>query len=321
MLVMAACGHPAAAPPASPPSAPENHVEARDRAGLVHAAQQALHELAPPDYEQPFAGKRRDRSRATKLLVEACNAGDHPSCWTAFAIAGDVDKAAIGKLVETNCLGGDALSCRALPPWSAWQPLTFPDAPGAMGRSQACDDDRDEAPCDGRALRTECAAGFPKSCVILMLKSPPVVDRDALLARAKLSAPAGCEVGIPGDCNLVLDFADVPSKTAIQERLCELEDSACARVAKNRTAQGQLVQARDLYERACEYGDGALMFCLDLGVAYLEGTYREPVPGRGQALVNWVCAGYAKVTRKTEKVEDRVSECKLANPKVSGLRE
>ena len=25
--------------------------------------------------------------------------------------------------------------------------------------------------------------------------------------------------------------------------------------------------------------------------------------------------------RKTEKVEDRVSECKLANPKVSGLRE
>ena len=46
---------------------------------------------------------------------------------------------------------------------------------------------------------------------------------------------------------------------------------------------------RDSYERSVPvWPREHLAICAGLASSYLDGTYQEPVPGRGQALIDWV---------------------------------
>ena len=130
------CSKPAASPTTAPPPGgdPSNRVESNRVAELVHAAEEALRDETPVDYERPYAKPWSGRSRATKLFGEACDAGDRPSCWKAFSIAAETERPAIAKLLETQCLGEDLLSCRAL---VATPEQQFATAPGAAGRSES----------------------------------------------------------------------------------------------------------------------------------------------------------------------------------------
>lgn len=301
--VLLGCWTPVAPKPTRDP-APSNQVQPDQRAQLVHSAERALSLDSPMDLTLPMAEKPRDRSHTVGLLLEACRAGDHPSCWKALAVAQDTDRPAITKLVEGNCVAGDMLSCRALPDTPVG---AFSGAPGSMGRSEACDD-TESTTCDRKALRTECTAGFPNSCQALMRRSSPEEDRDALMARMFELSAAGCDAWIGPECaRLASHDGDLHQQLAMQ-RSCDLERQ-CGGAAGVLVSQNQLPLARDLYERSCQYrGVG----CERLAVAYLEGKLPEPVKGRGQALIDWWCAGSARVLRKGEKLTERFAECKLA---------
>ncbi|MDB4953734.1 MAG: hypothetical protein JWO36_1303, partial [Myxococcales bacterium] len=78
---------------------------------LVEQAKRELASDWPLDYHRPFA-QPEVVSHAAAAFLDACRAGDHPSCWYALWLG---ERTAAPKLVESNCLAGDQPSCRALP--------------------------------------------------------------------------------------------------------------------------------------------------------------------------------------------------------------
>ena len=61
--------------------------------------------------------------------------------------------------------------------------------------------------------------------------------------------------------------------------------------------RNELIGARDSEERACQYAADSKWICAGLASSYLDGTYQEPVPGRGKALSDWACPKLAKGDR------------------------
>jgi hypothetical protein len=291
MMILAACGRSAAPPPAPPSSRAE---PIRDP---VVAAEAAIRNDMPLDYELPFADRSERRAHRVRTSVAACDAGHKPSCWKALQMAPETERPELAKRVETNCRSGDLMSCRALP---MSPEARYPDLPGAVGRSAPCEEPGPA--CDLTGLRAECTAGFPRSCSALREYE-----------RAESLTAAGCDGWILDECT------PYPADRAEQLRRgakeCELIGS-CNTVGRWALDEGRLVEARDAYERTCQYTEGHFRWkpCLSLGMSYLDHRFPEPVPGRGQALLDWSCHLAEQGLDKGDSIGDLISPCKRMTP-------
>jgi hypothetical protein len=261
------------------------------------------------DYARPFERASVGDSPATGLYLDACRSGRKQACWIAMQIAyQDIivrdPKAAsprssapgrwseAAKLVEANCREGDHASCLALPAAADSFGIVFP-VRGAAGRSAACSGT--ERMCSEPAMREECEAGFWYSCrklsLLLLVQAvetrKPGLEQSsrAALRRSDELASALCTERIANGC-MPIDDAPVDVQLAAKQTWCEL-GRRCSPLADEYLARGNTLGARDAAERGCQF---FLDRCAELGVMYLDGALPEPVPGRGQALVNWVCA-------------------------------
>ena len=243
----------------------------------------ALRDDAPIDYERPFIAKPYDRATTRRRYAEACEHGMPEACIVTAQLAPKDKTGSSFHAVETNCLSGDAMSCRALP--EDEDAPRFPRAPGAMSRSAACQSRGLPSPCSPALLRRECLDGFPMACLRGRDLEKPGEDFWDRWHRLSLSV---CRAGSARDC----DPATKVEPVEAARRLCDLRRDRCDRLAdayaETRDRDGQ----RHALELACEYGNKES--CVELATAYLDHTLDEPMSGRGQALLVWACQALAR---------------------------
>ena len=263
------------------------------------------------DYKRPFDDKPIDRSRAMALYLEACRGGDKPACWIAMEVANADQWRAMALIVEANCKAGDVMSCRALPAPEGTR-HGFPSAPGALGREGDCEFIEEGSSCDRVAMRRECSEGFPASCRAIATSRPYVDDAPALLARAAELVDAGCKQDIISECRIVGSSASEQQREFASSRVCALGRAWCEGIGIRALKRGDMAKARDAYERACQIHDAREAHCAELGEMYLDHKLVEPVPGRGQALVDWACQRILKIVRTRERLDSDFAGCKRA---------
>lgn len=287
----------AAPAPVKPTAAPGPTVAPGPTAELVALRARADRSLAaswPLDYDRPLKAHEADRPATAALYAEACRGGDKQACWIAATLGGW--SPAISAAVHDNCVAGDLLSCRALPrDRSDAVAPAFPEAPGRAGRSVACGRAAEQpgAPaCDLGALRSECTLGFPHSCELASARADPASrDHDALDARQRELARDGCRARIGRECGEQLVGGNAAEEREIDERMCPLERDWCGNLSLLAQDAGDLVRARDLAERVCQYGAAdSANSCVALAGRYLGGELPEPAPRRGEALLTWACS-------------------------------
>ena len=262
-LFVCACG--ASVPPTPTPTRAQRPLVTREQ------ADRALRSDAPLDYERPFREKPVDRSATAQLFHARCDGGDARACIVESELTGSLD------VVAANCRNGDLMSCRALPLDDG--SAKFPDLPGAMSR--AC-----STTCDAATLRQECTDGFAWACFKLG-ENDPSGDGDAMMAKYLKASVEGCRAGISINCGFAGLSKDDLARIDAAKRLCELHLDRCGELATAYMAEHDTKNARDAFERACQYGNTSV--CLELGVKYTGGELTEPVVGRGQALIDWAC--------------------------------
>lgn len=306
VIVLAACG---STPPTTPPSGhPTKGSEVRID-DLLREASEAHAKHLPLDDRAPFEVPPVADARDVTLYLDACHAGDHPACWIAMELALQDAHARVPKefepslssagrdavaMIEQNCRAGDHMSCVALPVEDKPDNLRFPDVPGAVGRSHACQyvwDGTNADRCAGDKLRAECDEGFARSCRAAgqlsdflanrALKSP--APHDDLDKRENELDKEGCRARIVSYCGSATK--DDPDNYFEAATACDLGQH-CSRLAAILLERGKKLEARDAAERGCQFFRDR---CAELGVMYIDGTLPETTPGRGQRLVDFVC--------------------------------
>lgn len=282
LLILAACGGQPASPPAfstTPNPTPPVATSTVTR----ESAERALHDDAPLDFERPFNGKPYDRARTIELFHARCASGDKQACIVEAQLLDD------DATVKANCAAGDVMSCRALPVDE--NKPRFPDLPGEMSRRAECAQFDKAAACDIAVLRKECTDGFPEACNRLMSSKSQPDDVNELAAQVAKLAMQGCRAGIASECAMIGFSRNETDELRSAERLCDLRRDGCAQLSAIYERAHDSTNARDALERACQYdATSAVGSCMHLGLAYLDGNLKEPVVGRGQALLNWACA-------------------------------
>jgi hypothetical protein len=271
-------------------------------------AERALRSDAPLDYDRPFKEKSVARSATTKLFHERCEGGDAQACIVESELSGFDPNGGSLASVAANCRKGDLMSCRALP-LDDGSPR-FADLPGAMSRSNACAT-LDKPTCDAAKLHEECADGFAMACFDLGQHDDSGAG-DALLARYLTLAVEGCRAGIALHCGFAGLSKSERDRLDAAKRLCDLHHDRCGELSSAYAANHDTTNARDALERACQYGNTSA--CLDLGVKYLGQELAEPVPGRGQALIDWACARLAEKPHR-KLMRDQAEKCERATKK------
>lgn len=227
-------------------------------------ANRVLHDDAPLDYKRPLDGKPWNRSATTQLFHDNCKAGDKQACIVEAELVPRDARAAVYAIIGEHCRAGDRMSCRALP------------------RHDSDDD---------KALRKDCDAGFPGACIELAANEPS--DADAISRRAQELAKQGCAAGIALECGMVI--GDIRSA----QRLCDLQRVECEALGILYERQHDLIHAREERERACQYRGHDPWSCIGLGNDYLDHKLEEPIPGRGQALLDYGCREAATANHGT----------------------
>jgi hypothetical protein len=300
-------------PRAEPASKPvQNQVDTTRRQELVARAEQALAQSLPLDFGRPFSDSSAERPATGALFLEACRAGDNPSCWIARDLGGVDTPYHANAIIRANCVAGDLMSCRSLKRDEGLSP----DTPGWAGRIGICAQgspsaDPEQKRCGIADLRRECLAGFPFSCWWLIAATEEQVpDRELVTARLARLAREGCQARIEAECDLILMREPTAAdRLQVAERLCPLVVSSCAVLAKHYLARGELIRARDLAEQSCQYGHDTQR-CRLLGTDYANGVFPEPVTGRGEALLTWAC--------RSDIAKERDDVCKARATKQSG---
>lgn len=318
LLFIIACGSPP--PPAT--EVPHNAPPPQTAAELIARAERANAEHLPLDYARPFERAPVGESPAVKLYLDACQLGDRPACWLAMYLV-DQDHhvrsleihrdsavsprwAEATKLVAANCTKGHHASCLVLPREQDAHGLTFPEAAGAAGRSVACEDGKTQE-CPVPLLREECNEGFEQSCGVLsvllaqmaMSTHQPALfaESDAARQRSGELQAAGCWMRAGDDCP--------PSPLAAAQLACDF-GKKCFGLAKLYLEQGDKQRARDAAERGCQYFADR---CAELGLMYVDGVLEEPIPGRGQRLVDFVCGA---LRREAPRLFEAYTPCQRA---------
>lgn len=254
---------------------------AADAAGLAKRADERLARSVALDYARPFRGPPRDLAPVIAAYLDACRAGDGVSCRRAMALANQAgDGAGLRALIE-RCRGGELDSCRALPADAA---IADDHAlPGWAGRSATCK----QTGCDVE-LRRECTAGFAASCFRLAGHDAP--DDDALFARARELARAGCRADLGPACQLLGELRETDDDDLLRHGYaCRLRGVDCT--AYGLDLHNEPTAARDVFERACQYSAvDQVNACRVLVESYADHRIPEPMPGRARAVHDWVCA-------------------------------
>lgn len=107
--------------------------------------------------------------------------------------------------------------------------------------------------------------------------------------KMSLAARAGCRRKLPDACALVApDWPDVDRLAALDWN-CQVRRSACHRYGAALLALGRREEARNEYERACQYGMRPAL-CLELAQLYRDAKLTEPVRDRAATLLKVTCA-------------------------------
>jgi len=270
-------------------------------------AEAALRSDLVLDYQRPFTGDAADRAATAKMFADVCKDGDKRACIIEAELRPVEDARTTYAAVLTHCMAGDTMSCRALP--ADDDAARFPEAPGAMSRRTACQ--HRKPTCDVAVLRRECDAGFPAACVELSIADPSSPDSDAFAEKSLALAVEGCEQAISSECVSVSAYG--PQDQARFDRaqlLCDLSPQWCTSLADEYKRRGDSRSMRDALERECEYGPKRLNTCAVLGGMYLAGELEQPVPGRGQQLVDWACPQLLALPGHTIKVHPACKSAK-----------
>ena len=277
-------------PKAVAPAAPEDPGKA-----LAAKADQALAESMKLDYRRPFSGARPDRDPIRMMYFKACQRGDHRSCWMSTQLAmrqGAHDAYAdeAEAKIRDNCVGGDALSCRAVS-----KPETLPGDPAHIASAKACGTD---TPCDLAAVRQACKAGFPANCFTVMTRDAKAADVPQIEEVGRKLSREGCTAGILEECSLLRNFAPMGTEgwradqLLMVDRLCTIAYYHCE-LAGIIEDPAEVTKIRDAFERACQFDDPGEEgeSCHDAWRAYTDAKsgVTEPVPGRAKQLRDWVC--------------------------------
>lgn len=286
---IAACATTPSEPPQRAPrpaAAPRSvSVDPHARDAARRRADEALRTDLPLDYERPFKPfVPPDRSATAALFAEACKDGDKDACIIEAELRPLDATGTAFHVVLANCMAGDNMSCRALPKDD--QLPRFPNVPGAASRSERCQHNRGS--CDIEDLRRECRDGFPAACdgVLTKLTDDVREGHDAADRFVALNLD-GCRHGVVSECEL--PSGDDRSRTEMAQRSCDLRPDMCYVLAALDEQRKDKAAARDHRERECEFGDDRWGACLQLAEKYVAGELDEPVPGRGQQLLDWGC--------------------------------
>ncbi len=224
-------------------------------------AERTLREDAPFDLAFPAKTPPR-RDAATNELLAACRAGHHPSCWLLLQVATRESALEIGLAdVVARCENGDLWSCQAIPPGGGHAEMTA-KLPGEQGRILAASRGSLTDEETGR-LRSECRDGFAYSCKALAERSPDLTERREMHDRTEVAARAACRRKVADACALVAPEWPVEERLAALEWNCVVRRSQCNRYGAALLALGRRDEARNEYERACQYGRREQV-CLEL---------------------------------------------------------
>lgn len=310
IVVVAACSAPPRVqPPRAPPPVPDVQPappDLRARNAARQRADDALRTDLALEYQRPFKPYvPPDRSATAALFASACKDGDTHACIVEAQLRPlDVTGTAY-QTVLANCMAGDTMSCRALPPDDAV--ARFPGARGAASRTERCQHER--ASCDVQDLRRECEEGFPAACLHLNGKlTDDVPEGHDALDRFIVLTRDGCRHDIASECEI--SDGDEANRIEMAQRACNLRPETCANLADHEERHGDKAAARLHRERACQYGKDYLGVCIELAEKYLSGELDEPVPGRAQALLDWACPKLIKLHGPS--VLERSPACKSA---------
>jgi hypothetical protein len=270
-------------PPSSPGEAPAKPLAE----GPGEMAERTLRADSPSNLAFPNQVPPR-RDMATNALLAACRTGHHPSCWLLLHVATTESALEVGLAdVVSQCQKRDLSSCQAIPPLPA-HPLLPAGLPGERGRILS---QKSRAPSDDEAvqLRRECRDGFAYSCKVLAERSPDLAERREMHDKTSLAAREGCRRKLPDACALVdLDWP-VEDRLAALDWNCQVRRFECHRLGAAMLALGRLEDARNEYERACQYGREPAL-CLELAQLYRDGKLTEPVRDRGATILQAACA-------------------------------
>lgn len=255
-------------------------------------AERTLREDSPFDLAFPAQTPPR-RDAATNELLAACRAGHHPSCWLLLQVATRGSALEIGLAdVVSECEKGDLWSCQAIPPGGG-HPQLPTNLPGEQGRILAGSRGSVTDEEAGR-LRGECRDGFAYSCKALAERSPDLTERREMHDKTVLAARAACRRKVPDACALVAPEWPVEERLAALDWNCVIRRSQCDRYGAALLALGRRDEARNEYERACQYGRRESS-CLELAELYRAGKLVEPVKGRATTIVRAACASLAEL--------------------------
>jgi hypothetical protein len=309
-VVVVGCSASSSTTPRSQPPIVKHETVDR-RAALAARAEQALAADTVLDYERPLIAKPDPRSQTLALFADACQAGDARSCRSAAIFSSGDDRAKYLEAVAIHCRAGDVLSCRTLP--NDRQDARPIDAPGAAGRSWACHEVSDLSGCDFDAARRECDAGMIASCHVLYGARPSAQASDELHKRIATLSREGCAAGLLHECaNQLISTTWTDEQFAIARDRC-FKLRVCSFYGHMLSEQKHdLASARDAFEIGCQYSPWALGDCLDLSARYLDGKLAEPVPGRGQALLDQYCRLLLDTFKSRDRVIKSRPQCKRA---------
>lgn len=321
MLLAVACGH--GEPSSTRRDAgvssgiglqPEVQERQAKAAALATAADRALADSVRLDYRRPETDGGLQRDNVRQLFWDACQAGDHRSCWLSSEVrdqgaAKEQVAPAPDSILRQACQSGDVMSCRAIHDGAFI--MRHRVGAGSAERASPCPAG-DVCPMED--ARKECALGFPESCRSAINGSPRPPDAAELASKAARLEREGCKAGLidecaglffatssvvangglgmDGDVDLVQARADY---VLAGETLCTLTLRNCEKLSQ---AYGEtdLTKARDAMERTCQFHALAktrVDACAGLAVRYESEangviSWPEPVPGRRKALQAWL---------------------------------
>jgi hypothetical protein len=127
----------------------------------------------------------------------------------------------------------------------------------------------------------------------------------------------GCAQGVLDECNEALTPYELDAwrpdeQLVIARKVCS-EQRLCGRYGELLLDAGDTAHARDAFELACQYRSSIFGTCMQLGDEYLDGKLPEPMPGRGQRLLDFDCHVVFEAMKSRDDVLKTRPECKRAN--------
>jgi len=118
-------------------------------------------------------------------------------------------------------------------------------------------------------------SGYPSSCKI-------GDQHQIALARE------GCAAGVVDECKLAAHSEDTTERLQAMRMMCIYNRNECIFLGSELFALHEDAEATIEWERTCQYTRDA-RWCIRLAGQYKRNAFKEPIPGRADALFAWSC--------------------------------